>query len=87
MILYCVQQFYIIIQMWCFDFYLQIDILEEDAIINVVILQTVLEEIRHKSSNVYKKLRNIIKDPKRKFFVFINEHHRYVRFITWNIMI
>lgn len=54
----------------------QIDILEEDAIINVVILQTVLEEIRHKSSNVYKKLRNIIKDPKRKFFVFINEHHR-----------
>lgn len=60
-----------------FDFYLQIDILEEDVITNVIILQTVLEEIRHKSSNVYKKLKNIIKDPKRKFFVFINEHHRY----------
>ncbi|KMQ94973.1 exosome complex exonuclease rrp44 [Lasius niger] len=54
----------------------QIDILEEDVITNVIILQTVLEEIRHKSSNVYKKLKNIIKDPKRKFFVFINEHHR-----------
>lgn len=61
-----------------FDFYLQIDILEEDVITNVIILQTVLEEIRHRSSNVYKKLKNIIKDPKRKFFVFINEHHRYV---------
>ncbi|GAB1867172.1 Exosome complex exonuclease RRP44 [Camponotus japonicus] len=54
----------------------QIDILEEDVITNVIILQTVLEEIRHRSSNVYKKLKNIIKDSKRKFFVFINEHHR-----------
>lgn len=41
-------------------------------------MQTVLEEIRHKSSTVYKKLKNIIGDTKRKFFVFINEHHRYM---------
>ncbi|XP_011146134.1 exosome complex exonuclease RRP44 [Harpegnathos saltator] len=54
----------------------QIDILEEDVICNVIILQTVLEEVRHKSSTVYKKLKNIIVDAKRKFFVFINEHHR-----------
>ncbi|XP_012223376.1 exosome complex exonuclease RRP44 [Linepithema humile] len=54
----------------------QIDILEEDVITNVIILQTVLEEIRHRSSTVYKKLKNIIADTKRKFFVFINEHHR-----------
>lgn len=57
---------------------MQIDILEEDVITNVIILQTVLEEIRHKSSTVYKKLKNIIADTKRKFFVFINEHHRYM---------
>ncbi|TGZ55492.1 exosome complex exonuclease RRP44 [Temnothorax longispinosus] len=54
----------------------QIDILEEDVITNVIILQTVLEEIRHKSSTVYKKLKAIIGNPTRKFFVFINEHHR-----------
>ncbi|XP_011633997.1 exosome complex exonuclease RRP44 [Pogonomyrmex barbatus] len=54
----------------------QIDVLEEDAITNVIILQTVLEEIRHRSSTVYKKLKNIIADARRKFFVFINEHHR-----------
>ncbi|XP_014483626.1 PREDICTED: exosome complex exonuclease RRP44 [Dinoponera quadriceps] len=54
----------------------QIDILEEDVITNVIITQTVLEEIRHKSSTVYKKLKNIISDTRRKFFIFINEHHR-----------
>ncbi|XP_071559206.1 exosome complex exonuclease RRP44 [Temnothorax nylanderi] len=54
----------------------QIDILEEDVITNVIILQTVLEEIRHKSSTVYKKLKAIIGNATRKFFVFINEHHR-----------
>ncbi|XP_012533030.1 exosome complex exonuclease RRP44 [Monomorium pharaonis] len=54
----------------------QIDLLEEDVITNVIILQTVLEEIRHKSSTVYKKLKLIIANAKRKFFVFINEHHR-----------
>ncbi|KAH0953363.1 hypothetical protein HN011_004299 [Eciton burchellii] len=54
----------------------QIDILEEDVITNVIILQTVLEEIRHRSSTVYKKLKNIIGDQKRRFFIFINEHHQ-----------
>ncbi|KYN18591.1 Exosome complex exonuclease RRP44 [Trachymyrmex cornetzi] len=54
----------------------QIDILEENVITNVIILQTVLEEIRHKSATVYKKLNHIIGNATRKFFLFINEHHR-----------
>ncbi|KAG7201943.1 hypothetical protein KM043_004648 [Ampulex compressa] len=54
----------------------QIDILEEDILCNVIIVQTVLEEVRHKSSNVYKKLKDIIADPRRKFYLFVNEHHR-----------
>lgn len=54
----------------------QIDVLEEDVLCNVIILQTVLEEVRHRSSNVYKKLKDIIADPKRKFYVFVNEHHK-----------
>ncbi|XP_071873315.1 exosome complex exonuclease RRP44-like protein Dis3 [Bombus fervidus] len=54
----------------------QIDILEEDIICNVIIVQTVLEEVKHKSSTVYKRLRNIITNPQRKFYVFVNEHHK-----------
>ncbi|XP_017887386.1 exosome complex exonuclease RRP44-like, partial [Ceratina calcarata] len=54
----------------------QIDILEESIICNVIILQTVLEEVKHKSSTVYKKLKDIISNTQRKFYVFVNEHHK-----------
>ncbi|XP_076244346.1 exosome complex exonuclease RRP44-like protein Dis3 [Calliopsis andreniformis] len=54
----------------------QIDILEEDIIANVIILQTVLEEVKHRSSNVYKKLKDIISNTHRRFYVFVNEHHK-----------
>ncbi|KAJ9592683.1 hypothetical protein L9F63_015655, partial [Diploptera punctata] len=54
----------------------QIDVLEEDAICNVIVLQTVLEEVKHRSSAVYKRFRDIIANPNRKFYVFVNEHHK-----------
>ncbi|KAK1124762.1 hypothetical protein K0M31_006122 [Melipona bicolor] len=54
----------------------QIDILEEDVICNVIIVQTVLEEVKHRSSMVYKRLKNVISNPQRKFYVFVNEHHK-----------
>ena len=58
----------------------QIDILEvsakEGGFQNVIVLQTVLEEVRHRSSPIYKRLRDIIGDPNRNFYVFINEHHK-----------
>ncbi|XP_034175685.2 exosome complex exonuclease RRP44-like protein Dis3 [Osmia lignaria lignaria] len=54
----------------------QIDVLEEDVICNVIILQTVLEEIKHRSSTVYKKLKDVIANTRRKFYVFVNEHHK-----------
>ena len=40
----------------------QIDVLEEavDGLDNVVILQTVMEEVRHRSSPVYKRLKDVI---------------------------
>ena len=56
--------------------YFQINILEEDTICNVIILQTVLEEVKHRSSNVYTKLKEIISNPARNFYVFVNEHHK-----------
>ena len=58
----------------------QIDILEvsgkEGGFQNVIVLQTVLEEVRHRSSPIYKRLRDIISDVSRNFYVFINEHHK-----------
>ncbi|XP_011502660.1 PREDICTED: exosome complex exonuclease RRP44 [Ceratosolen solmsi marchali] len=54
----------------------QIDILDENILCNVIVPQTTLNEVRHRSSNVYKKLKEIINDPHRKFYIFINEHHK-----------
>ncbi|XKL62471.1 hypothetical protein PGB90_002304 [Kerria lacca] len=54
----------------------QIDVLEEDVLINVIILQTVLEEVKHRSTSIYKRLNDIINNPNRKFYVFVNEHHK-----------
>ncbi|XP_043496983.1 exosome complex exonuclease RRP44 [Polistes fuscatus] len=54
----------------------QIDILSENVFYNVIILQTVLKEVRHKSPVVYKRLKEIIADVKRRFYIFVNEHHK-----------
>jgi len=54
----------------------QIDLLESEGLNNVIILHTVLEEVRHRSSPVYKRLRDIISNHKRNFFVFVNEHRK-----------
>ncbi|XP_019563909.3 exosome complex exonuclease RRP44 [Aedes albopictus] len=54
----------------------QIDLLESDAIRNVIVLSTVLDEVRHRSPAIFKRLRKIVADPGRKFFTFVNEHHK-----------
>ncbi|XP_062555669.1 exosome complex exonuclease RRP44 [Armigeres subalbatus] len=54
----------------------QIDFLESEAIRNVIVLSTVLDEVRHRSPAIFKRLRKIVGDPGRRFFTFVNEHHR-----------
>uniref|UniRef100_A0A182WAH3 Protein DIS3 homolog n=1 Tax=Anopheles minimus TaxID=112268 RepID=A0A182WAH3_9DIPT len=54
----------------------QMDLLEESAIQNVIILHTVLDEVKHRSSVIYKRLRAILSNPERKFYTFVNEHHK-----------
>ncbi|KAJ1984510.1 exosome catalytic subunit dis3 [Dimargaris verticillata] len=54
----------------------QIDILEHSAIKNVIILQTCLDELKHLSMPTYHRLRTVVGDPDRRFYVFSNEHHR-----------
>jgi exosome complex exonuclease DIS3/RRP44 len=54
----------------------QIDLLESDGLEHVIVLATVLEEVRHRSSPIFKRIKDIISDPKRNFYVFVNEHRR-----------
>ncbi|XP_067948007.1 exosome complex exonuclease RRP44-like [Watersipora subatra] len=53
----------------------QVDVLEDSKIRNVVILSTVLEEVKHQSLTIYKRLRDLIINPEKHFYVFVNEHH------------
>lgn len=59
-----------------FHFVLQIDILEDPVIKNVIVLQTVLQEVRNRSAPVYKRIRDVIGNPEKHFYSFTNEHHR-----------
>ncbi|NXS56277.1 RRP44 exonuclease, partial [Brachypteracias leptosomus] len=54
----------------------QIDILEDPVIKNVIVLQTVLQEVRNRSAPVYKRVRDVIQNPEKHFYSFTNEHHR-----------
>lgn len=54
----------------------QIDLLERPALRDVIVLQTVLEEVRHNKLSVHKRLRALIADESRRFQVFSNEHHQ-----------
>jgi len=61
--------------LFCFHF--QIDMLESAVWKNVIVLQTVLEEVRKRSTTNYKKLKELMADRPDDFYVFVNEHHKY----------
>ncbi|XP_012678882.2 exosome complex exonuclease RRP44 [Clupea harengus] len=54
----------------------QIDVLEDPLIRNVIILQTVLQEVRHRSAPAYKRIKDAIHNKEKHFYTFTNEHHR-----------
>lgn len=54
----------------------QIDVLEDPAIRNVIVLQTVLQEVRNRSAPVYKRIRDVTNNLEKHFYTFTNEHHR-----------
>ncbi|OZJ01556.1 hypothetical protein BZG36_05343 [Bifiguratus adelaidae] len=54
----------------------QIDVLEHPVFQDVIVLQNVLDELRHLSVAVHNRVRIMIEDKDRKFYVFSNEHHR-----------
>ncbi|KAH7283674.1 hypothetical protein KP509_34G018800 [Ceratopteris richardii] len=53
-----------------------IDLLENNAIDDVVILSVVLEEVKNRNLSVYNRIRALCSNPMRRFFVFANEHHK-----------
>ncbi|EPQ19859.1 Exosome complex exonuclease RRP44 [Myotis brandtii] len=53
-----------------------IDVLEDPAIRNVIVLQTVLQEVRNRSAPVYKRIRDLTSNQEKHFYTFTNEHHR-----------
>ncbi|KAJ3031722.1 UNVERIFIED_CONTAM: hypothetical protein HDU68_000657 [Siphonaria sp. JEL0065] len=57
-------------------FFHQIDLIEHKAFANVIVLQTVLDELRHRSDQIYERVRALAKDTDRNFYVFSNEFHR-----------
>ncbi|KAJ2719723.1 exosome catalytic subunit dis3 [Coemansia sp. Benny D115] len=54
----------------------QIDIFERPIINDVIVLSTVLDELQGLSLAVYNRVRAIVREKERRWFVFSNEHHR-----------
>lgn len=45
-------------------------------------MSVVLEEVRHQNQSAYQRLRTLTAAADRRFFVFSNEHHRYMHLRT-----
>ncbi|KAH9505754.1 exosome catalytic subunit dis3 [Bulinus truncatus] len=58
----------------------QIDVLEDATVKNVIILQTVLDEIKHRSAPVYKRVTEMLSCSQKHFYAYCNEFnmHTYV---------
>lgn len=54
----------------------QIDVLEHPAIRNVIVLQTVMQEVRNRSAPIYKRIRDVTNNQEKHFYTFTNEHHK-----------
>lgn len=54
----------------------QMDVLESPVFTNVIIMQTVANEVRNHSMPLYNRLRTLLMDPDRRFWLFYNEFHQ-----------
>ncbi|CAK9293952.1 unnamed protein product [Gordionus sp. m RMFG-2023] len=53
----------------------QMHLFENDIYENMIVLQTVLEEIKSKNYSIFKRICELILNPERNVFSFANEHH------------
>lgn len=54
----------------------QSDALKHKLVTDVVVCGTVMEETRARSRATYETVREALRDPSKRFFMFSNEHHR-----------
>lgn len=56
----------------------QMDLLEHTcpALCDVIVTQTVLEEVKHRNLAVARRLQSLLADHSRRFILFANEHQR-----------
>ncbi|KAL7675544.1 hypothetical protein ACOME3_001812 [Neoechinorhynchus agilis] len=55
----------------------QSDIFANDAIVDMIVPISVLEEVRQKSLSVYRKFRVLLNNNRKRFFLFLNEYSRH----------
>ncbi|ORX84255.1 RNB-domain-containing protein [Anaeromyces robustus] len=55
----------------------QIDIIEHVAFTNVIVLQTVLDEVRARSLQIYNRIKTMLEEVPKHFYLFSNEHNRH----------
>lgn len=55
----------------------QTDIIEHVAFTNVIVLQTVLDEVRARSLQVYNRIKTMLEEVPKHFYFFSNEHNRH----------
>lgn len=53
----------------------QMDVLESAVFTDVIVLQTVANEVRNRSMPLYNRLRTLLADPDRRFWLFYNDFH------------
>lgn len=53
----------------------QMDVLESSVFTDVIVLQTVANEVRNRSMPLYNRLRTLLTDPDRRFWLFYNDFH------------
>lgn len=53
-----------------------LDVLETEGFQDVVLLQTVLDEVRNRSPSLHQRVRALLSRHDKRFYVFSNEHHR-----------
>lgn len=58
----------------------QIDVLEDPSVKNIIILQIVLDEIRHRSAPIFKRMKDLLSTSTKCSYTFCNEFnmHTYV---------
>eukprot|EP00038_Savillea_parva_P009841 m.186189 g.186189 ORF g.186189 m.186189 type:complete len:1044 (+) comp16690_c0_seq1:60-3191(+) len=54
----------------------QLDVLQDPKIDNVVLLSTVLDEVKHRDMSAYTRIRALSTNQDRRFYVFANEHFK-----------